>query len=156
MDTPSGQSPAKFRSPTSHGSLDGTAHWLFYDGGCGLCHGVVRWALPRDRNAVFLFAPLHGESFHSRVPKERQGNLPDSIVVQTPHGALLLKSDAVRVLLLQLGGPWRTLGVLLGIVPRPFSNWVYDLIAKIRHRLFKKPEDVCPVVPAELRHRFRP
>lgn len=156
MGTPSGHPPAEFRSPTSHGSLDGTAHWLFYDGGCGLCHGVVRWVLARDTRAVFLFAPLHGESFHSRVPKERQANLPDSIVLQTADGALLLKSAAVRVMLLQIGGLWHTLGVLLGFIPRAFSDWGYDLIAKIRHRLFKKPEDVCPVVPAELRHRFRP
>jgi predicted DCC family thiol-disulfide oxidoreductase YuxK len=136
--------------------MDSAAHWLFYDGDCGLCHGVVRWVLARDANAVFLFAPLHGESFTKRVAKEQHANLPDSIVLQTPEGALLLKSDAVRVMLLQLGGSWRTLGVLLGFVPRALSDWGYDLIAKVRHQLFKKPNDVCPMVPPELRSRFRP
>lgn len=132
------------------------AHWLFYDGGCGLCHGVVLWLLPRDRAAVFLFAPLGGESFQSRIPNDRQQDLPDSIVLLTPSGDLLLKSTAVRAMLHQLGNPWRILGAVMSVIPRPLADWGYDFIAKIRHRLFKKPTDVCPVVPPELRSRFRP
>ncbi|HTE07093.1 MAG TPA: DCC1-like thiol-disulfide oxidoreductase family protein, partial [Planctomycetota bacterium] len=33
---------------------------LFFDGTCGLCSGVVRWCLRRDRRAVLHFAPLQG------------------------------------------------------------------------------------------------
>jgi predicted DCC family thiol-disulfide oxidoreductase YuxK len=156
MGTPDALQPTGPAAPVTQTALEGAAHWLFYDGNCGLCHGVVRWALIRDRGAAFLFAPLRGESFNNRVPPERRANLPDSIVLQTPEGALLLKSDAVRVMLLQLGGSWRTLGVLLGFIPRALSDRVYDLIAKVRHRFFEKPDDICPIVPADLRPRFRP
>jgi predicted DCC family thiol-disulfide oxidoreductase YuxK len=134
---------------------DDQAHWLFYDGGCGLCHGVVLWTLARDHSAAFLFAPLGGDSFKTRVSEEQRSHLPDSIALQTPHTRLLFKSAAVRAILLQIGGAWRVFGVILGWVPRRVADWGYDFVARIRHRLFKKPDDVCPVVPAELRSRFR-
>jgi hypothetical protein len=30
----------------------------------------------------------------------------------------------------------------------------YDGIARIRHRIFAKPPDACPILPAPLRDRF--
>jgi predicted DCC family thiol-disulfide oxidoreductase YuxK len=128
---------------------------LFYDGGCGLCHGVVLWTLARDRKAAFLFAPLSGDTFKARMPEGERSDLPDSIVLQKPGEQVLLKSAAVRAILLQIGGAWRVLGVILGMVPRPLADWGYDFVASIRHRLFKKPDDACPVVPPEWRTRFR-
>lgn len=143
-------------NPPGTSSAENEPHWLFYDGGCGLCHGWVQWLLRRDRAAVFLFAPLGGESFQSRIANDRQQDLPDSIVLLTPSGELLLKSTAVRAMLHQIGNPWRILGAAMSVIPRSLADWGYDVIAKIRHRLFKKPSDVCPIVPPELRSRFRP
>lgn len=134
---------------------DERAHWLFYDGGCGLCHGVVLWTLARDHAGAFLFAPLNGNSFKAWVPDRDRSNLPDSIVLRTPRADLLFKSAAVRAILLQIGGAWRLLALIMGVIPRPVADWGYDWVARIRHRLFKKPDDVCPVVPPELRSRFR-
>jgi predicted DCC family thiol-disulfide oxidoreductase YuxK len=154
--TDPGAPPASGTSPTRLGPADEAAYWMFYDGNCGLCHGVVKWLLPRDRAQVFLFAPLHGESFEARIPPNRQHNLPDSIVLLTPKGEVLVKSRAIWAMLGQIDNPWRLLGSLLAVIPRVLSDFGYDFVAKIRHHLFKKPDDVCPIVPPEQRSRFRP
>jgi predicted DCC family thiol-disulfide oxidoreductase YuxK len=33
---------------------------------------------------------------------------------------------------------------------------VYDCVARVRYRVFGRPEDLCPLVPAELRARLDP
>ena len=129
---------------------------LFYDGGCGLCHGAVRFALKRDRAGVFRFAPLQGGTFLELVTEVDRAALPDSLVLREPDGRLLTRSAAVVALLQRLGGVWRAMSALLRIVPRPLRDFGYDLVAKTRHRLFKKPEGACPIVPKDLRERFLP
>jgi len=128
---------------------------LFYDGDCGLCHRTVRFVAAVDeRGAAFRFAPLGGEAFEAAVPVELRGDLPDSIVIHTEDGRLLLRSDATVHMLRRLGGGWRALGAILGAVPRPLRDAAYDAVARIRHRLFRRPTSSCPVVPPELRARF--
>lgn len=127
---------------------------LFYDGGCGLCHGAVLFVLKRDKDAVFRFAPLGGETFAAEVPDAARALLPDSLVLKEVDGRVLTRSSAVVVMLRHLGGFWRVVGDLLWILPRPLRNLGYDLVAKVRHRLFKQPEGACPLVPKELRGRF--
>ena len=127
---------------------------LFYDGGCGLCHGAVLFTLKRDRKAAFRFAPLQGETLQELLPEAVRAALPDSLVLREPDGRLLMRSSAIVALLRRLDGFWGMLGALLWIIPRPLRNLGYDLVAKVRHRLFKKPEGACPLVPKELRSRF--
>lgn len=128
---------------------------IFYDGHCGLCHRSVRFVLARDhKGRAFRFAPLYGEAFRARVAESARAGLPDSIVVLTADGSLLTRSGATIYVLRRLGGFWRLLGAAIGLVPRPLRDSVYDWIARIRHRLFTRPDDVCPVIPAELRKRF--
>jgi predicted DCC family thiol-disulfide oxidoreductase YuxK len=129
---------------------------LFYDGGCGLCHRAVRFLLAEDVGQRFRFAPLGGPTFLSLVSEADRARLPDSLVVRTEEGRLLTRSAAVVHLLKRLGGLWRVIGTLGGCVPRSWLDWAYDVIARVRHRLFAKPDDACPVVPRELRARFDP
>lgn len=129
---------------------------LFYDGGCGLCHGAVLFVLKRDRAGGFRFAPLQGETLKQVLPEEARAALPDSLVLRLPDGTVLTRSSAVAALLQRLGAGWPALGFLLRIIPRVLRDSGYDGVAKIRHRLFRKPEGACPLVPKELRDRFLP
>lgn len=136
---------------------NGAADLVFYDGTCGLCHGGVRFLLRRDREGRrFRYAPLQGETLAVRVAEERRRDLPDSIVVLTRGGDLLVESRGVIHLLRRLGGPWAVAAGLLWIVPRPVRDLVYRLIAAVRYRLFRRPQELCPMVPAELRRLFLP
>jgi predicted DCC family thiol-disulfide oxidoreductase YuxK len=130
---------------------------LFYDGHCALCHRAVKFVLQHDRSGnAFRFAPLQGATFQSRVPASRRAGLPDSVVVLTDDGALLLRSDAFLHILRRLGGRWKTLGRALAVIPRPLRDVVYNFIARIRYRVFGTRDDLCPVVPPDLRGRFDP
>jgi predicted DCC family thiol-disulfide oxidoreductase YuxK len=39
-------------------------------------------------------------------------------------------------------------------VPKSLRDSVYDLIASVRHRLFRAPAEACPIAPRELQARF--
>ncbi len=130
---------------------------IFYDGDCGVCHWSVGFVARHDRTGeVFRFAPLGGEAFGDNVPAEVGRSLPDSMVVQTRTGSLLLRSDGVIHILRRLGPFWRLLGLLLALVPKAIRNYAYDRFAEHRHLLADQPDGFCPMMPPELSQRFDP
>jgi len=128
---------------------------VFYDGGCGLCHRAVRFAIAHDADGSrFRFASLQSEGFRRRVPAAARAGLPDSIVALTPDGTLLVRSAAVIHVLERVGGGWKVSGRLLRLVPRSVRDAGYDAVARVRYLLFRRPAEACPVTPPELRARF--
>lgn len=133
------------------------SEYIFYDGHCGLCHRAVKFVLKHDRSGTaFRFAPLQGETIQSHISAERRATLPDTFVVLTQEGALLMRSNASLHVLERLGGGWKVLGKILSAIPRGLRDLVYDFVARIRYRLFGRRDDLCPVVPQNLRARFDP
>ncbi len=130
---------------------------LFYDGQCGLCHRACRFVLAEDvAGDLFAFAPLQGETFTARLVPEQRRDLPDSIVLLTEDGRVLTRTNALIHLGHRLGGLWRPLAFSARLVPRPLRDGAYATLAAIRHRLFASPKDLCPLIPPDLRARFRP
>jgi len=130
---------------------------VFYDGSCGLCHRGVRFLIARDRNGSrFRFAPLFGETFGGLVPAPARSGLPDTLVVRAADGRLLVKSAAIVHVLQRVGGSWARAGDALAAMPPAIADCGYDAVARIRHRLFRRPPDDCPVASSEQRERFRP
>lgn len=134
-----------------------TVDRIFYDGGCGLCHGAVRFVIGRlPSECAFRFAPLQGSTFNENVSDATRRDLPDSIVVQTTTGELLTRSSAAIYVLLRLGPAWRLVARFSRLVPRPLADAIYDLIARNRFRFFARPETSCPILPDELAKCFDP
>jgi predicted DCC family thiol-disulfide oxidoreductase YuxK len=130
---------------------------LFYDGHCGLCHGAVKFVLEYDRSGTaFRFAPLQGETFLQRVPPEQRAGLPDSVAVQVGDGSLLVRSNAFIHILRRLGGGWKIMAAIVAVIPRPWRDMAYNFVARVRHRAFGRRNDLCPIVPPDLRSRFDP
>jgi predicted DCC family thiol-disulfide oxidoreductase YuxK len=128
---------------------------LFYDGHCGLCQRAVRFVIAEDAGGTaFRFAPLQGETFQRLVSPRERKTLPDSVVLMTADGKLLVRSEAFLHISRRLGGAWQALAAVLNIVPRGLRDIVYDFVARIRFRVFGRREDLCPVMPLELRARF--
>jgi predicted DCC family thiol-disulfide oxidoreductase YuxK len=128
---------------------------LFYDGSCALCHWAVRFVLARDREGrAFRFAPLDSDAFRSAAPEAVRATLPDSLVVETRDGRLLTRSGAVIHVLGRLGAPWQLLGSVARVVPRALLDALYDLVARVRYRVFGREPEACPLIPKELRSRF--
>lgn len=134
---------------------------VFFDGSCGLCHHSVKFLLSKDDGdgslpPVFKFAPLQGETFPQRVSERQRSAIPDSLVVLTRDGKLLIRSKAVLYALSRLSQPWRTLAGLGRLFPTPFLDLGYRLVARLRARLFSPPSSQCPLLPPHLRDRFLP
>ena len=134
---------------------------FFMMGTAPLCHHSVKFVLKHDRSGkLFRFAPLQGPTFRgaraATLDRRKRAQLPDSVVVLTNEGALLVRSDAFLHVLRRLGGGWRTLASVISVIPRPLRDAAYDFIARVRYRVFGTREDSCPVMAPDLRARFDP
>ena len=129
--------------------------WVFYDGTCALCHGVVRFLLAEDaKGEAFRFAPLDSDALRAAIPEAERRALPDSFVVRTADGRTLLRSDAVLHVLGRLGGWWRLAAEVGRFIPRPLRDFAYSCVAAVRKRVFGTKTEACPLLPKHLRGRF--
>jgi predicted DCC family thiol-disulfide oxidoreductase YuxK len=129
---------------------------LFYDGGCGLCHRAVRLLLRLDGGARLRFAPIGGETFEAVVPETARATLPDSLVLSTGDGRLLVRSAAVLGALRSTGRAGEAAAAVTRLVPRAVADWLYDRVAGARKRVFGTPAEACPAPPALGRGRLLP
>ena len=136
-------------------AVAGATDRIFYDGSCGLCHGLVRAVIAEDRGGAFRFAPLGSPAFDAAVPLAVRTALPDSVVVVRADGVVLARWAAVVHVLERLGGLWRLLGTTGRIsVPVWIGDRLYDAVARRRTTRFTPPTAACPGLPLALRARF--
>ena len=153
--------PAWVAPRLSERRKEGGHTFVFYDGTCGLCHRTIRFLLAEDAAGLrFRFAPLDSELFRSACAQSESGfegseSIPDSVLVQPPGEAMLTRAEGALEIGQQLGGVWRLLAIVAGWIPLGILNAGYDFIARIRYRLFIRPDDVCPILPTHLRDRFQ-
>src|SRR5689334_20091558 len=113
---------------------------VLYDGVCGLCNRAVQFLLKRDRHDRFRFASLQSEFAANLLQRHGIVNTElDTVYAVIDHGKpgekLLAKGDAFLLFARTLGGVW-SLAQLGRLIPRPVRNWLYDLIAANRYRVF--------------------
>jgi predicted DCC family thiol-disulfide oxidoreductase YuxK len=121
-----------------------------------MCNHFARILLQLDKNDLFKFAPLRGETFLEIIPAHIQKEFPDSLVVITENGEILIRSDAVIFIGKNLGGIPRIFAVALSLIPRFLRDGVYRAIAATRHRLFGKAPEQCSIIPVSYRRRILP
>ena len=130
---------------------------LFYDGECGLCHRWVKFTVKRDRDGdIMKFAALQGETIRQRLSDEERADLPDSVVFLGSDAKFKTKSTAIIAILDHLGGGWRVCAAIMKIIPRFIRDFFYDHVAAIRHKFFRRPKDLCPMLSPDMQNRFLP
>lgn len=127
---------------------------ILFDGVCNLCNGAVQFMIRMDKKEKFRFASLQsntGQEWlgHYGLPTDRF----DSLVLITGDG-YFVKSSAVLHISKELGGFFRMFYALI-VLPKPWRDFVYDLVAKSRYKMFGKKETCMLPTPA-LRQRFLP
>jgi predicted DCC family thiol-disulfide oxidoreductase YuxK len=131
---------------------------LLFDGTCGFCARNVQFVLKRERRRRTLrFASLQSETgvdVRSRHPELER---VDSVIWLEPGGGdeadtVYVRSAAVLRVLRYLGGVWSALAAIAAIVPVFIRDWVYDLVAKHRHRIVSG--DMCLLPSPDQRARF--
>jgi predicted DCC family thiol-disulfide oxidoreductase YuxK len=127
---------------------------LFYDAQCGLCHGAVRFLLAEDHTpgGAFRFAPLGGQTFRAAIPKAF--DLADGLVLLTDDERILTRSRAALHVGQRLGGLWRVTAWFAGLLPTAALDRRYNAVARVRYRLFARPEGVCPIAARHLHSRL--
>jgi len=123
---------------------------IFYDGDCGFCSRVVIFVADRDPARVFRFASLQSAL---GVEARRKAGLPAEVLdtmLLLERGAVHVKSTAALRIAGRLRMPW-PLARLLLLIPRFIRDYVYDVVARNRHRLLRG--DRC-VLPARLEGRM--
>ncbi len=126
---------------------------LFFDGVCGLCNTAVDWFLRHDRGLRFMYSPLQGETAKALLNASDCLNLES--IVYFDRGQTYRRSQAIALILRNLGGVWKWLGYLILLCPRVLSDFVYNAIAKYRYRIFGR-KNVCRIPSREERARFLP
>lgn len=132
-------------------------HLLLYDGECGFCSGVVQFVLARDRRRLFHFAAL--QSAAARQALAPFGGVPADLttfhVIEDYLGgrpALHSRASAALVVAKALNPPW-SLAAVLRVLPRPWLDAAYAVVARHRHRILGRAE-ACIVPRPEDRDRF--
>jgi len=131
---------------------DTETYILLFDGVCNLCNSMVDFTIKRDPGNKFKFAALQSESGKSLLSSlDLKADNLDSFVLIMGNN-YFVKSTAGLHVLRKLGGVWRLCYVFI-YIPRPIRDFIYDLIAKTRYRIFDK-RDTCMVPTADIKQRF--
>jgi predicted DCC family thiol-disulfide oxidoreductase YuxK len=124
---------------------------VLFDGVCNLCSWSVRFIHEHDDGSLG-FAPLQSEVGRDLLAAH---GLPtdyfDSLVYLRDGEAHLRSDGAVRIAR-HLDRPWRWLR-FLGVLPRSVRDVGYDLLGRVRYRVFGKRRE-CMVPDGGLRGRF--
>jgi predicted DCC family thiol-disulfide oxidoreductase YuxK len=123
-----------------------------FDGVCNFCNAIVRFLVARDHARRLRFASIQSEVGRALLARHGIDSVAANTFVLIERGRALVRSDAALAVARHLPVPWRW-GVVLVVVPRPWRDAAYDVVARHRYRWFGK-RDTCMVPTPELRERF--
>lgn len=129
---------------------------LLYDGVCGFCNASVQMVIRHDRRKTLRFAALQSDYGQSVIARHSELQNIDSLVLVEQAGdgreRVSYRSTGALRVAAYLGGVWK-LFLIFYIIPRPVRDFVYDLIARYRYRLFGR-YDSCAIPSPKVRSRF--
>lgn len=125
---------------------------ILFDGVCNFCNYWVNFIIDRDNKNIFVFAALQsktGQEFLSRL------NFPTNefdTFILIDGEVYFTKSDAAIKIAQDLKG-WPKILSLGKFIPKRFRNFLYDVIAKNRYKLFGK-KDYCRIPSKDEKAKF--
>jgi predicted DCC family thiol-disulfide oxidoreductase YuxK len=125
---------------------------ILFDGVCNFCNGAINFVLKHDRKGIFRFAALQSEAGQKLLKQYHLSTNDFESFILLDDGQVYKKSSASLRVLNKLPWYWKEIQILK-IIPRIFSDAIYDFIAKHRYKWFGKKEQ-CMVPTPEIRSRF--
>jgi predicted DCC family thiol-disulfide oxidoreductase YuxK len=125
---------------------------ILFDGACNLCSGFMRFVYKYDSKKYFKFAWIQEEK--GKEILEWLGLPTDeyATIILIKNGQAFYKSNAFLKIVRYLRFPWPVLNIGI-IIPIFIRDWIYDMVARNRYRLFGK-KDHCLVPTGDLLGRF--
>lgn len=115
---------------------------ILFDGECNFCNGSVQFIIKRDSKYRFKFASIQSEIGQSLLKDHNLPKTMDSMIL-IENNRCFLKSTAALRISRKMDHMWKALYVLI-LVPKPFRDVIYDIIAKNRHKISKKNQCMLP------------
>jgi predicted DCC family thiol-disulfide oxidoreductase YuxK len=125
---------------------------ILFDGVCNFCNGAINFVLKHDRKGIFRFAALQSQAGQKLLKQYHLSTNDFESFILIDDGQVYKKSSASLRVLNKLPWYWKEIQILK-IIPRIFSDAIYDFIAKHRYKWFGKKEQ-CMVPTPEIRSRF--
>ena len=121
---------------------------VFYDGDCGFCNTTVQFILDKSKKD-FYFAPLQSNFAKQELSKYEIVIKLDTIYYKSGDN-IYERSAAALQIAKGLRGGYPLLFAFI-IIPPFIRNWVYDQIAKRRHKI---RAGYCKIPTAEEKQFF--
>lgn len=125
---------------------------ILFDGVCNFCNYWVNFVLKRDRKNLFLFAALQSKTGQELLNKFNLSTTDFDTFILIDGDSFQTKSDAAISIASNLSG-WPKVLLIGKIIPRFLRNFIYDLIAKNRYKIFGKRES-CIVPTKDEKEKF--
>lgn len=123
-------------------SESASERWVFFDGGCALCNGSVRFVKRHLAHPVFRFDALDSAFTHDFLKTHPYpGKIPDAILVFS-NGRWYEGPDALFIIVRQMRWYIRWFGIFR-FTPRFVQTGLYRFIARNRIRWFGKSNISC-------------
>ncbi len=124
---------------------------IFFDGNCGLCNKSIDRIISLDKNNVFRYAPIQGQTAIQLLPEELATKLETLIYFE--NGEFWTESEAVVKILKKLGGMFKFIGAILVICPKLIRDYFYQMVSRNRYSWFGR-SDNCRIPTKEERALF--
>ena len=125
---------------------------IIFDGYCALCSGWAQFVLRHDRRGIFRLLPAQtplGRALYVHYgldPNDYETN------ILIADGVATFKSEACIRMAEGLGLPW-SLAAVFRVLPRPWRDRLYGVLARNRLRVFGRRE-TCYAPAARDADRF--
>ena len=113
---------------------------IFYDGVCNLCNGLVQFILKRDKQRRFRFVAIQSQSGKDILKRFKISTEAVRTIIVIDGNSIYFKSRAIFKILDDIGGFWKFL-LIFSILPVKFNDYIYDIIAKNRYKIFGKNKE---------------
>ena len=117
---------------------------ILFDGECTFCSFWVKFVLKRDKHDQFRFASLQSMAGIYYQDLHEIDDKVDSVVLIHKDGNAFIKTNAAFEILYLLGGLGKFI-YGLKIFPRFVRDFFYDIIAKMRYKIFKRKACELPL-----------
>jgi len=125
---------------------------ILFDGVCNFCNFWVNFVIKRDNRDIFRFSALQSDISKEIIDRINYDISNPNTFVLIIGEDYFTKSTAALKVCKELSGMIKILYPII-ILPKFFRDFVYDLIAKNRYKLFGKT-DSCRIPTDEEKLKF--
>lgn len=125
---------------------------ILFDGVCNFCNNWVNFIIDRDSDNAFLFSALQSKSGQDILKKFNLPTTEFDTFILVGENSYLTKSDAVISIAKHLKGFPKIL-IIGKLLPKFFRNFLYDLIARNRYKIFGRRQ-TCRIPTPEEKSKF--